>query len=201
LLEPLSKIHGRLVLDRRLNVLARHAGELLPESGSALDVGCGNGVISRLVMDSRPGLSIQGIDVLERPTCAIPMQHYDGMTFPFADDSIDSVLFVDVLHHTPDPGSLLTEAARVARHSIIIKDHLCNNAIAKGILAFMDWVGNRPHGVVLPYNYLSAAEWDQCWALLGSSPDVYLTRLGLYPWFVRPFFEYGLHFMCRIKVG
>jgi SAM-dependent methyltransferase len=199
-LDPLARIHGRLVLNRRMTVLARHITSMLQAKGSVLDVGCGNGVISNLVMESCHGIFIQGIDVLERPACAIPMQVFNGTTFPLADDSVDSVMFVDVLHHTTNPGQLLAEAARVARHWIIIKDHLGNNRFSKGVLAFMDWVGNRPHGVNLPYNYLSSADWDRCWAALDSSPDIYLTKLGLYPGFVRPLFENGLHFMCRIEI-
>jgi SAM-dependent methyltransferase len=200
MLEPLAKIHGRFVLNRRMIVLAAHIASMLQETASVLDVGCGNGVISSLVMKSRHGISIQGIDVLKRPTCAIPMQVFDGTTIPLADDSVDSVMFVDVLHHTIDPGRLLAEAARVARRWIIIKDHLGNNRFSKGVLAFMDWVGNSPHGVNIPYNYLSSADWDRCWAALDSSPDIYLTNLGLYPGFARPLFENGLHFMCRIEV-
>ena len=199
-LEAIGKAHQSLVLNRRLRVLAAHIGRLLPNSGAALDVGCGNGVISKLIITGRPKLSIEGLDVLARPSCAIPMQTYDGDRFPFPDDSVDSVFFVDVLHHTPDPMLPLREAKRVARRSIVIKDHLANNPVAERILALMDWIGNRPHGVVLQYNYYSSAQWEECWSELGRRPDVVQKTLGLYPWFARPFFEYGLHFVCRIPM-
>jgi hypothetical protein len=64
----------------------------------------------------------------------------------------------------------------------------------------MDWVGNRPHGVVLPYNYLSTRQWQSTWQCLNSEPDVFITKLGLYPKILYPIFEKGLHFICRLPV-
>jgi SAM-dependent methyltransferase len=196
-----SGLHSQLVLDRRLRVLSEQALKLLPDSGNVLDVGCGNGVISRLIMDTRPQLSIQGIDVLKRPSCAIPMEIYDGEHFPLEDNSVDTVMFMDVLHHTDDAMGLLKEAARVSSQSIVIKDHLCDGVIANRILAFMDWIGNRSHGVALPYNYWSTEQWQQAWKQLDCEPDAWVTDIGLYPWFAKPLFENGLHFLARIPVN
>ena len=54
-------------------------------------------------MSVKPHLEIHGIDVLARPSCAIPMQCYDGERFPYENDSCDVVMSVDVLYHTPRP--------------------------------------------------------------------------------------------------
>jgi SAM-dependent methyltransferase len=113
---------------------------------------------------------------------------------------MDAVIFMDVLHHTDDPAGLLQEAVRVARHAIVVKDHLCNSRIAGSILAFMDWIGNRSHGVALPYNYWSSEQWADAWTRLGYEPDTVITRLGLYPWFARPVFERGLHFIAHVPL-
>jgi len=110
---------------------------------------------------------ISGIDVLVRDVAEIPVTRYDGRTIPFGDDSFDTVLLIDVLHHTGDAAALLAEAARVARGCVIVKDHLCESRMDGWLLSFMDWVGNRPHGVSLEYNYLSAADWDDCIASAG----------------------------------
>ena len=198
IMKLLSKAHDTGVLERRLRVLATHIGSILPDSGSVLDVGCGNGTISRLVMDSSPGLEITGIDVMARPSCDIPFEVYDGERFPQADNSVDFVLFTDVLHHTDNPLMLLNEASRVAGKAILIKDHLCDSRLARRTLSVMDWVGNRPHGVILPYNYLSSNQWQQIWQSLGTTPDVLITELGLYPKLFWPLFEKGLHFLCRL---
>ncbi len=197
-LELLARFHTRLVLGRRMRVLSDCLNNLLPDQGTVLDVGCGNGIISKQIMAAKPLLSIQGIDVLARSSCAIPVKLYDGFSFPFADNSFDVVMFVDVLHHTADPLQLLIEAKRIARRSIVLKDHLCDNSYALRVLTFMDWVGNRSHGVDLPYNYWSSDEWSRAWKEIGSQPDAYITELGLYPWFARFIFERGLHFVARI---
>jgi hypothetical protein len=42
----------------------------------------------------------------------------------------------------------MREAARVANHSVVIKDHLLEGMFAGPTLHFMDWVGNRGHDVV-----------------------------------------------------
>lgn len=200
-LKVLERLHSTLVLERRMRRLAQSLGELLPDRGAVLDVGCGNGVIASCIMSAKPRVSVEGIDVLARPHCAIPMQVYDGVHFPYDDDAFDAVMFVDVLHHTDDPLVLLREAKRVARESIIVKDHLCNGPFAERVLRVMDWVGNRSHGVVLPYNYWSSEQWTQAWRDLESRPDRYLTNLGLYAWAARPLVEWGLHFIARIPVN
>jgi SAM-dependent methyltransferase len=197
-LELLARLHKHSILGRRMRVLSDRLKSLLPDQGSVLDVGCGNGIISRQIMTDKPLLSIQGIDVLIRTECAIPVEIYDGFSFPFENKSFDVVMFVDVLHHTADPLQLLIEAKRVARRSIVLKDHLCDNSYALRVLTFMDWVGNRSHGVNLPYNYWSSDEWSRAWKEIGSQPDAYITELGLYPWFARFVFERGLHFVARI---
>ena len=73
----------------RVNVLSGELSKLLPTAGTVLDVGCGDGTISKLLMNSNPAVQIRGIDVLERPACAVPMQVYDGVNFPFENDSFE----------------------------------------------------------------------------------------------------------------
>jgi hypothetical protein len=68
-------------------------------------------------------------------------------------------MFCDVLHHAEDAIGMLREAARVARHGVIIKDHLAEGVLARPALRLMDFVGNAPRGVTLPYNYFDRAQW------------------------------------------
>jgi SAM-dependent methyltransferase len=160
-----------------------------------LDVGSGDGHIASRIAQQRPDIEIQGIDVLARPTSAIPVKLFDGATIPFAGGSFDSVLFVDVLHHTDDPNVLLREAKRVARSTVVIKDHLREGFGADTRLRFMDWVGNARHGVRLPYNYWSRAQWIEAWERLELSVESMREALELYPWPLSTAFDASLHFV------
>ena len=119
----LARAHGELVFARRVRVLSERLAALLPQAATVLDVGCGDGTMACAIGARRADVAITGIDVLVRPRTKIPVQAFDGRRLPCADDSVDAVMFVDVLHHTNDPDVLLAEARRVARRAIIIKDH------------------------------------------------------------------------------
>lgn len=194
----LNAAHSKLVFNRRIHTLARAIAERLPRDARVLDVGCGSGDLAVLIMQIRPDVRIEGIDVLVRPDTAIAVTEYDGATIPHADDSFDAAIIVDVLHHTDDPKAVLAEVARVAK-LVIVKDHLRDGVAAGATLRFMDWVGNVSHGVRLPYNYLSSREWTEIYGALGLRTDRFVKRLSLYP---RPFgwlFDRGLHFVTILS--
>ena len=94
---------------------------------------------------------------------------------------------------------MLAECVRVARRAVIVKDHYCNNQFDNARLRFMDWVGNRSHGVRLPYNYLSRRQWRTLYGDLGLFSDVTLETLKLYPIPFRWVFDAQLHFVARLR--
>ena len=190
-------LHGRMIFSRRVQVLARNIGEMLPDRGSVLDVGAGSGDIAGAISEFKPSLKIEGVDVLVRPGTAIPVREFDGKTLPFKDGTFDYATLVDVLHHTDDPGALLGEVGRVARH-VIVKDHYRDGLFAGSRLRVMDWVGNAPHGVRLPYNYLSRAEWTTLWDSRGFRPTKVEENLGLYAFPLDLVFGRGLHFIATL---
>lgn len=193
--------HRRFVTSRRARVLVGHLRELIPLNARILDIGCGDGLIDGMVMAARPDVSIQGIDISLRPRLLIPVLKYDGVHIPHPDKSFDTVLFLDVLHHTTDPMLLLREARRVAQQCIIIKDHNRDGFAAGVLLRFMDWVGNAPHGVVLPYNYWPHSRWQSAFSALRLTVGEYRDHLGLYPAPARWVFERGLHFLIRLDLS
>ena len=198
LFTAISGLHNYLVSDRRARVLAECLGTLL-HAGSVLDVGCGDGTIDALIQDATPGLVLRGVDVLIRPETRIPVSPFNGRTLPVGDKSVDTVLFVDVLHHTDDPMVLLREAKRAARKSVVIKDHTADGPLARPTLRFMDWVGNAPHGVALPYNYWPEARWRCAFEELGLSITFWERKLRLYPFPASLVFERRLHFIAELK--
>src|SRR6266540_5358182 len=107
-------IHRRYTYSRRLYRLRDHFAEIVPPNARVLDVGCGDGQLAWLIMQRRPDVKIQGIDILVRSETQIEVAPFDGNVIPHQNASFDLVTFSDVLHHTSDPLILLREAARVA---------------------------------------------------------------------------------------
>ena len=195
----IGAIHGKTVFNRRTRVLSKKIEPMLPKDTCILDVGTGDGTIASLWQRNRPDLRIEGIDVLVRNDTKIPVRAFDGRTIPFDDNTWDVVTFVDVLHHTHEVERLLREAARVARSWIVIKDHFAENAFDRATLRFMDWVGNAPHGVVLPYNYLSRMIWRQTLAQGMFELRSLDERIPLYAFPFSLAFGRGLHFIAQLR--
>lgn len=195
LLKWMGRWHRRFVFERRARVLADMFAARIPEGASVLDIGCGDGTIGRQIADARPDIRIEGVELMARPECQIPCRVFDGTTLPVADASYDVCLFVDVLHHTLDPRTLLCEARRVARQYVLIKDHLNGNPLDDLTLRFMDWVGNRPHGVQLTYRYQSRAQWVGHFQHCGLTETSWTSDVPLYPPPMSLIFGRGLHFI------
>ncbi len=194
----IEKAHSKIVFARRVRVLADVISAMVPADASILDVGCGDGTIASLIRATRSDITIEGVDVMVRPSTKIPVTAFDGRTLPAADGRYDVVLLVDVLHHTLEPGRLLAEAVRVARQAVIVKDHVADNVVDHSILSVMDWVGNAPHGVTLPYNYQSGPQWDAIYARGGLHATKTRRDLPLYPWPLSMIFGRTLHFVTTL---
>jgi len=86
--------------------------------GRLLDVGCGDKAYEEIFLpfvDSYLGIEHEttyaATDASSRPKKADVL--YDGERLPFEERSFDTVLSLQVLEHTPRPGDLLAEMARV----------------------------------------------------------------------------------------
>jgi SAM-dependent methyltransferase len=195
----LKRWHHTLVFQRRTRVLSEMLAAQLPRNASVLDVGCGDGTVGSLIAQLRPDVSVRGVEFLVRPDCKIECTAFDGASLPFPNASFDVCMFVDVLHHTQDVTVLLREAVRVSKSFVLMKDHLDENAVDHAMLQFMDWVGNRPHGVTLTYNYQSRKQWEAHFANCGLAESSWTTKVPLYPppftWVVGR----QLHFISLLK--
>jgi predicted TPR repeat methyltransferase len=99
-------------------VVTRH-----PEARSALDVGCGTGLVGRALRARGFGGHLRGLDISEA-SLAIARERgeYDGLEhadlqqrLEVADGSVDAVVCVGVMTYLPDVESVWRELARVAR--------------------------------------------------------------------------------------
>lgn len=198
-MNPVEIIHNNYVVGRRAQILASHLSNLLPNNISVLDVGCGDGQIAATILKQRPDITIDGVDVLVRPASAISIKAFDGTNIPYNDNSVDVTMFVDVLHHTSDPAILLSEAVRVSKRGVLLKDHLCENQLDNITLTFMDWAGNARHGVALPYNYWKRSQWENAFSKLNLKLEIWSSKLSLYPFWANWVFGRELHFIAFLK--
>ena len=116
--ERLMGTWSRLVGDIFLNWLN-------PATGLRwIDVGCGNGAFTQLIVDRCAPAEVQGIDPSEaqlafgRARSAGRMAEFrqgDAMRLPFADDSFDAAVMALVIFFVPDPTKCVAEMVRVTR--------------------------------------------------------------------------------------
>jgi SAM-dependent methyltransferase len=195
----LDLVHGRLVYGRRIDRLATLLAERIPQGALVLDVGAGDGALAARLLELRPDLSISGVDVLARPRAAIAVKLFDGRRLPMEAAAVDVVVCIDVLHHAEDPLQLLSECGRVARDVVIIKDHLREGFLAGPILRLMDWAGNARHGVRLPYQYFSRAEFRSLIARCGLGVRQWNEALALYSVPADWIFGRALHVLATLS--
>lgn len=88
-----------------------------------LEIGCGEGAnlfhIEEAARDSGFAVGLdRSVGKLHFAAAAVPSARYscaDGTALPYRDDTFDTVLIRDVLHHLPTPRDTLAEATRVLR--------------------------------------------------------------------------------------
>lgn len=191
-------VHRRYVAEPRARMLSSHLAKLIPRDVYVLDIGCGDGLITRLITRPRPDLSVRGIDVLVRDKTWIPVESFDGRPIPFGNTSFDTVILVDVLPHADDAVGLLSEAIRVSRHTVLIKDHTVEGFLAGPAFRFKDRTGNLHHGVSLPYEYWPRQRWNKTFESVGVKVIKWKHYLGLCSWPARWIFDRSLHFVLRL---
>jgi SAM-dependent methyltransferase len=193
------RVHQGYVHQRRTNVLSRHVADLLPPDVSVVDIGTGDGLIAKKLLDRRPDVSLKATDVLVRPDQHIPVEPFDGLRLPFADGAFDAAVLVDVLHHATEPVALLEEAKRVSRGLVIVKDVMTEGLFARQTLHLMERLANTAHGISIPDTFWSQAEWKAAFQRLGLEVDTWHRRLGLYPFPANLIFERRFHFVARLR--
>jgi ubiquinone/menaquinone biosynthesis C-methylase UbiE len=128
--EPTIRFEDGAGYERMMGVWSRLAGQifldwLAPPSGLRwLDVGCGNGAFTELVVERCAPAEVQGIDPSEaqlafartRPAARLAQfQQGDAMALPFPADRFDAAVMALVLVFVPDPAKGVGEMARVVR--------------------------------------------------------------------------------------
>lgn len=114
--------------ERYMGIWSQLAGEtfldwLAPNAGLRwLDVGCGNGAFTEMLVERCAPVSVQGIDPSEgqlvyartRPASRIAQfQQGDAMALPFPDDAFDVAVMPLVIFFVPEPAQGVAEMVRV----------------------------------------------------------------------------------------
>jgi ubiquinone/menaquinone biosynthesis C-methylase UbiE len=198
-----KRMHKRLLRDtlgrtQRAN-LVRLISTFLPDQNTrVLDVGCGNGLFARDLMAAKPCLNITGGGENDHRDCLIRQCVYDGWNLPFPDKRFDYVLLINVLHHANDPAMVLAEAARVARHGIVIKDHYANTRLDFYTLVAMERIGNAFSDISQPYNFFSEKQWEVLFDRVGLRIKSVRNRFVCYNAILDFLFGRNLHFVANV---
>jgi ubiquinone/menaquinone biosynthesis C-methylase UbiE len=106
---------------------------LLPRelTGPVLDVGCGDGALSRDLRQVTGASPVLGLDLSVRR--AERADRMEGVRFlsgsiyelPFAADTFPLVLCTDLLEHLDEPDRAMTELVRVSRDAVVISVPYC----------------------------------------------------------------------------
>jgi SAM-dependent methyltransferase len=128
--EPTIRFDDGAAYERMMGVWSRLAGEifidwLAPAQGLRwVDVGCGNGAFTELLVERCAPADVQGIDPSEgqlafarkRPAARVAQfQPGDAMALPFPANRFDAAVMALVLVFVPEPAKGIAEMKRVVR--------------------------------------------------------------------------------------
>lgn len=195
-----EKFHQKFIYNGRMTQLHHHLSEIIKKfhCKEILDIGAGDGKIDSMLQEST-GVNISGVDIFVRDKTYIPVQKYDGKHLDISDHGIDTIMLIDVLHHTDNPNDVFKEAVRVADRYIIIKDHFKHGFVSYIKLRMMDFVGNKPYGVSLPYHYLTPKQWRQLFRKNNLEMVYMKSNLCLYKGIFNFLFDSNLHFIAVLR--
>lgn len=138
---------------------------------SVLDLGCGDGMLLKILNQSFDALGIDVIDYRSKENKFLPFANYsEGGIIDLPDKCVDNTILWTVLHHSDNPIHLLNEAERITRHRIVLVEGYANDPHVHQINCFFDWFANRPGkniDVNVPYNFKTTEEWKSLFNKLG----------------------------------
>ena len=128
MVEPKIRFDDGAAYEQMMGVWSRLAGEMfidwlaLPPGLRWIDVGCGSGAFTELLVERCAPSTVEGVDPSEgqlafaRTRPAARLARYrtgDAMALPFADGSFDAAVMALVLVFLPDPAKGVSEMVRV----------------------------------------------------------------------------------------
>jgi ubiquinone/menaquinone biosynthesis C-methylase UbiE len=145
-------------------------------SRAILDLGAGEGYVG-LEASKRGAGPVILADVVPMNRTALPWSLVEEENLHFATDSVDYVILYFVLHHAANPVRVLAEAARVARHGVIVVESVYEWPVQLKVLTLLDQLANRLRSGGLMadqeenLHFRTVAEWRQLVAQLRLTID------------------------------
>ncbi len=147
-----------------------------------VEVGAGEGRVTEHLVARFPDAAVIGLDLLDDDLAGdwaelgLPMFFGDAKRLPFADDSIDLVVGLEVMEHIPDAAAALREIERVCSGAVVLsvpREPIWRAGnMARG--RYLGDLGNTPGHV----NHWSAKQFER---FVGGRFDVQATKRPL-PW-------------------
>ena len=103
----------------KLAMIRRHLSAPTP---TILEVGCGDGYLSRFLVEFG---ELTGADASEGMLARNPIPNKiraDACALPFLDNSFDIVVCSNMLHHLPEPARAVSEMARVSKSLLFLSE-------------------------------------------------------------------------------
>lgn len=163
----------------------------IPQGLRWLDVGCGNGAFSELLMGHCPPSALHGVDLSDaqiayaRTRDALRNGEFrtgDAQSLPFDDNSFDVATMALVISFVPDPAKAVSEMTRVVRPGGWVASYMWD-APAGGLPAQPIAAGARALGLVaaasgIPGTVYSRADFETLWKGAGLE-DVESCRIDI----------------------
>jgi ubiquinone/menaquinone biosynthesis C-methylase UbiE len=150
--------------DRAQFIAARLARHFAPNS-RLLEIGAGKGYVARALREAA-NVDIKLVDVVNYNETDLPLEVYDGLHLPYADNAFDDTLLIFVLHHTPDPLRVLGEALRVSKGGVVVVENHVQGRLRQLITRAIDSIPHLQYGVPICYHTHTIREWEELFSLL-----------------------------------
>jgi len=132
-------------------------------SDKVLDIGCGNGIITK-ELKKHFDCKITGTDIVNYLKVSIPFEIMKNENkIPFEDNTFNIALLNDVLHHTKYQEEMIKEATRVADSVLIFE-------VSPSLkVKIADYLINKIHNAKMktPFNFRNLNDWKLLFEKLG----------------------------------